>query len=461
MKTLSQLAVAATVSLFTALPAAALAVECVKPTGAGACYATIQEAVDAASAGETIAVYPGRYAGGVTVPVAKTGVKLVGMGATPAAVVVGGVTSWGFRVEAANVTVQNLTVAGVADGIFFSTPGGRITKVVVRGAAGYGIGVLGADAVIRDSVVTGTSDDGITTQFGAPYGENLLVTNTVVTQARGACLNLGGLNTRVVGSRIENCQQDAMYIDGEHALVEKNTIRGTQGGAIRIANSFGIVRGNRVAGAANYAIDVGGDNPVVRDNVVTDTVSTGFNVSCSDCSAAVVADNVADNVFGGTGFVISASNPGLLVQGNVARGCKWGINVAANGARIAGNSAVASGRQDAGITVSGTGNTVTGNLCRDNGNGGFLVMGTGHQLAANRATGNGGSGFVVAGVSIELVGNTASGNALRGILVDPAALSATLRRNTAVRNNPDFCDQGAGTILGTGVDANHFGTTCP
>lgn len=460
MKTLSKLAAITTISLFTAFTGAALAVECVRPTGAGTCYATIQEAVDSASAGETVNIYPGMYAGGVNIGTGKDGVKLVGMGTTPAAVVVGGSTSHGFVVDAANVTIRNITIAGVTDGIFVSMPGGRITKVVVRGADGFGIGVRGADAVIQDTEVIGTSNDGIVTQFGAPYGENLLVTNSVVSQTRGSGMNLGGLNTRVIGNRVENCQSDAIYIDADHALVEKNTIQGTQGSAIRVANNYATIKGNRVAGANNYAITTSGADPVVRDNVVTDSADVGFNVFCTTCSAAVVADNIADGIFGDTAIMLSGASPGLLVQGNVARNSKRGINVSATDARIVGNSAIASGREEAGIVVGGTGNTVSENLSRDNGNGGFRVAGTGHQLATNRALTNGGSGFVIVGASIELVGNAASGNALTGILVDPDATGTSLRRNAARRNNPDFCDQGTGTVLGTGADANRFATLC-
>src|SRR5512138_1948749 len=62
----------------------ALAVECVKPSGAGPCFPTIQEAVNHASENEVVQIYPGTYEEAVVVDTA--GVTLLGMGTTRAKV---------------------------------------------------------------------------------------------------------------------------------------------------------------------------------------------------------------------------------------------------------------------------------------------------------------------------------------------------------------------------------------
>jgi hypothetical protein len=470
MRGIKRLVLNAAVLALAAAPSAGGAVECVRPSGGGGCHATIQEAVDASSPGELIAIFPGTYAGGVNIPGTKAGVQLVGMGATPGSVLLTG-APYGFDVDAAGVTIKNLKIVGVNQGIFVSMPRGRIVNVVVLGASGYGIGILGADAVVRNCLVSATGQDGITSQFGSPYGENLQVLSTTVRQTGGAGLNLGGDGTAVIGSRVENVRQDAMYIDGLRALVRGSAVLGAGAAGIRIANSYGRVLGNQVEGvgsavvagvgaAASPAVDVSGADAILRDNVVRDPSRIGYLYFCGPCAAAAVTNNVAVNAFGDMPFRITAAAPGLLVGGNLARGCRGGMIFGGVGALIAGNSVLESGRDTPAFVINGTDDAVTDNLAVENGREGFAVTGAAMTLSRNRAVLNAGPGFLLNGTGTVFIANEARRNARGGILLEAGSSGATLRRNVALGNFPDFCDSGSGTVLGSGPQANIFGTSC-
>ena len=76
---------------------------------ASGCYSTIQAAVDAAHGGDSIAIGPGTYAGGVTIDVS---VRLAGAG--PATRISGGgpVVTIGSATSKPTVTIANVTITG-------------------------------------------------------------------------------------------------------------------------------------------------------------------------------------------------------------------------------------------------------------------------------------------------------------------------------------------------------------
>lgn len=162
---------ALTVGLLWA-PGSAVAVSVLRVCAHGCAYTQIQPAVDAAAAGDTVAVGPGTYAGGIVIAKDLT-VSGAGAGVT---VISGGgpvITVSARRVLIGAVTVTGGNAPGDGGGIL-NTGTLTVTGVTIRGntAAGKGGGIAddGPDAlgapvrslVLRNDTVTGniSSADG-------------------------------------------------------------------------------------------------------------------------------------------------------------------------------------------------------------------------------------------------------------------------------------------------------------
>ncbi len=222
--------IAATIAAILAAGSSAATTLCV---GGNSCYPTLQAALSAAHDGDTIALAPGTFAGGVTVDVSVT---IQGAGANRTTIKGGGpVLTIGTFLGATEPTVaiRGVTITG---GDNSSSPdqtvaqGGGIWIPVAANQA------TGATVTIADSVITGNTvatamtapagafcgplvcgfDDG----GGIDNGGNLVVTNTQVTN------NLvGGPNAVASGDSaggIVNRSQASLAL--RHSIVSGNRV---------------------------------------------------------------------------------------------------------------------------------------------------------------------------------------------------------------------------------------------
>ncbi len=441
---------------------AALADQCVRPAGALGCWATIQEAADAAAPGELVAVYPGTYA--ETVVLGADGMRLVGKGAAPGEVVIdgGGVLGAVMQLVAEGIVVRNLSVRNGNTGILVTDPGCRAIDVHVEQALVNGIQVdPGATGVsVVGSLVSGAGNRGLMVE-----GPGVEVRNTTVQGVPGLAIEILADSALVVGTKVYSV-----------------------GGGISLSSSGAVLRNNTVSESLGVGISVVGDGAVVEDNFVTWIDGTGFRVNgdgflfsgntlqgadtgikidCIACTSGLIAGNKALNVYFCPGFTIDADAPGVVVRGNVSSySYNEGFLVNAPGVVLVGNRALYNGQAgQSGFDVVGDGVFLRGNLALGNRIHGFRVSGTGAVLRGNRATRNLQRGFQLDSLGLPndaalLVNNVALSNLAEGILVDTGVTGAVLKRNVARGNDPDFCDHGTGTVLGTGRAANRFGTVC-
>src|SRR3954470_22958718 len=122
------------------------------------CYATIQAAVNAARDGDTVAVAPGRYAGGITI---DKSIRLAGAGARSTVIKGGGPVLRIGAFEAPDpptVTISGVTITG---GLTTSDPTseryGKHGVVAFGGGIEVGFaadGGPGAALTVKDSVIT-------------------------------------------------------------------------------------------------------------------------------------------------------------------------------------------------------------------------------------------------------------------------------------------------------------------
>lgn len=475
MNNLSKLVpgVLATFAVVVALalaPDPAAATECARKGGGGGCYPTIQEAVDAASPGETVNIFPGTYheAVGVTTP----GLKLVGKGSKPTAVRIDGsrLSAIGIDIRGVNdVLVKNLTVRGTAgQGILSAGNGVTVSRVKVFASGGPCVQLIGENNRVLGTAVRGCGGPGI--QIDGTGG---LVSSSSVAIA-GDGIYVQGDNGRVVSSRVSQVTS-GIRVDGPNGEVRSNRVDLTTGPGIMVdGNSTPVnVVGNTVLDASAPGIMVVGLSGVgaavgeVSGNVVTGAMGDGISVECSSsCDGSSVADNRVSRVRYGSGIHVTAGAAGLLVRNNLAvSNPAFGFMFDGIGLKVLGNTAKGNGigyRGLSGFMINGIGHEVRQNVAIGNVSDGIQLEGTGFvAVKDNIAQGNYGNGIVVGGGSsgMPLTGNTARGNYVLGIHVESGAVGTTLTSCTAKSNNGyDFCDQAASTIIGAG---NSFSTTCP
>ncbi len=170
---LSTLALIMPLLLALASPVSA-ATLCVKPGGPGACYASIQAAVDAANDGDVIDVYPGTYNESVVldnmnVPGALT-VRTVNAsgGYEPHTATVDGGAS-GDALRTNGILPGDLTIEGFVvlsdndDGIDVAVNSAVVIRdVIANGTGSYGVGVQGAsgNVTIEDCTANDNADNG-------------------------------------------------------------------------------------------------------------------------------------------------------------------------------------------------------------------------------------------------------------------------------------------------------------
>ncbi len=436
--------------------------ECVRPAGALGCWATIQEAVDAASPGERIAVHPGTYLEVLVVPADR--VQLVGVGSVPDEVVVdGGGAATVVSVGGARVLLKNLTVRNGGNGIEFSGPRGRAVNVRVLQLATNGIVLAPAaeHTVVRNSLVSGAGDRGILVE--APRA---VLSGNLVRRTAGVAIEVLADFPKVLGNR--TCTVGAgIRLSATGAVVRRNQVWATAGEGIGVSGDRAKIAQNRLIWVDGTGLRAYGDRLAVRQNLVRGGDGC-VKIHCLGCTSSLVEGNVGQNIYACAGFTLDADAPGLVARRNLAADCfDEGFHVRGPGVVLVGNEALFNGQSGAcGFDVVGDGVVLRGNLSTGNLLGGFRIGGGNLVLRGNRALENLGTGFELDSLELPtadalLVRNVARCNLGEGIALDAGVTGAHLLRNTALSNETDFCDRGFGTVLGTGGLSNRFGTVCP
>ena len=338
----------------------------------GGCYPTIQAAVNAAHAGDTITIGTGTFAGGVTI---TKSLSLHGSGAA-STVIRGGdhvltIGAYGAASEP-TVSISGVTVTG---GLARSSP----VSVPLFGkagawAAGGGIEIPpgahladGATVTISDSVITGNRANpstsipsGISCPGGFPQGQcpfapangggidswgALTLIRTAVTgNSAGAAPGQPGTTSDANGAGIYS-RQGGLTLD--HAIVSGNRAMATSP-AGRFAEGGGIWAGVPDFGPGT---DSGRETLVIKDSVISGNTSS------------LSTDLPAE--FGGQVQNLVANTGGVLVAGRTQTTTVENTVISKNTA-IATDPNGEGGALDAGMNVTGgaldlSGSVVSGN----------------------------------------------------------------------------------------------------
>jgi hypothetical protein len=331
---------------------------CVDATKPG-CFAQLQPALDAAGAGDTIAIGPGTFAGGITI---LKSVQLVGVAAGATVIRGGGpVVTVGDGVSNQTVSISRVTITG---GLNDSSPGPAF-------AAGGGMRIeSGATVAIADSVITGNgAAPKATFDEPAPCGSvpfaqcafaigggvdnsgTLTVTDTRISDN---VVGSAGITSYAAGGGIDNHPQGTVtlrhsFVTGNRVAVSAPNGRNTDGGGIvslgvlTVENS--VISGNSSEVDASvpsvFPVDVaeanggglylaGGSSTTITGSRITGNSVRGSNTAGdveaesggidSDGSLILTGSSVENNtalaiVPASSGFLAEADGAGIQVQG--------------------------------------------------------------------------------------------------------------------------------------------------
>jgi parallel beta-helix repeat protein len=365
--------IAATITAQT-LTVAEIVTKVVATTGGD--YATVSDALAAASNNWSIRVKPGSYTEGGVTGLALSNVSVVAD--DPYA------TTLSFGANNMNVSgIANFTMTGVA--VTFTT--------------GY-LNLSGNYSVMRNCRITRTSNN----------NANNMTFNGTGLQVTDCYLNYQGSSTAV-----------GFAYSGGNFQVWNNNVwevapaydNGGAQGTIRFAGAYTTVTGNifsTLSNATKNLISIEGGNIVFSSNSMND----GFgNTNCAKMIVVTSASNVVSgNVIQGSALGISVQGSGTdsVISNNQLNATKVGILISATtNARnsICNNVLYGTGTAVTGsIGISATGNhcTIVGNSVQNHKDGIIIQTGATKNNASANVVLNNGTNFTDSGTSTEVAG---------------------------------------------------------
>lgn len=459
------------------------------------CYRTVQAAVDAARAGDTVRIRRGTFAGGVSI---RASIHLVGAGAAVTTIRGGGpvltIGTFG-AVGEPTVSIEGVTITG---GLTRSSPESR--KLVGKsGALAFGGGIEvppavrfkdGATVTITDSVITGnraspsaTVPSGLPCKVACPFA--LAGGGGIDNWGRLTLSNVIVSHNRAGGSLASDADAGGIYTPQGHLTLRHSVVtdnraiasrpygRFAEGGGVDISSTPFFLRprrqistltidasritGNAVklnegfpsdveAHANTGGVLIAGDDDCTKptSGCVRATIRTSL-ISSNTATASNVAGDA--NGFGG-GIIVDGS---LVLDTSIVRNNRVRVTVPA------GSTAGASG-DSGGIGMGGYA-TITDSRLIGNAVSVRAPAGVASAMFAAISAGNGSFATTIKHSHISrnhLAASTASGSAIaQGAGIGhlggaPFVLQdTTVARNIATGNGPNGTDQGGGIWNGS------------
>ena len=464
-----------TLSLSLTITAVALALlgrpvraadQCVAPSGAGGCQATIQTAVNAAGSGDTIRVVAGTYTENISI---NKGVILLGgfddtslTSRTPRSSIIRGT---------GNGSVINISNSGPVIVEGFTITGGDAT---VNGGIGGGMAIFDSPVTIRNNLIegnVGSRASGVSAQGGAIFGQGssdiIIEDNTIQNNIGNAA---GG---KAVGGGIELENVTAVTLTNNSILQNTAVISGARGkgGGISADNVQRLVlRSNRVmsntalvtgfstdspqnvnaqgGGIAVNGADDGNDLLLLEDNIIVGNTAV---------QTATVSGNDASGSSEGGGVWVSGISSTQIISNEVR------ANMAADSLSVSGSSGWGGSSSGGGIYITNSdGVTLIDNVIQDN-------IATDEHTVSEVVAGNDGGGLSLQNVKNSVIndnliaGNTAvvtgnfTNNSAENYFVSGGGLGVGCwnRINCwlSIKNNQIINNQAAKIVTSSGTGA--------
>lgn len=354
-------------------------------------FATIQEAINASAAGDTVLVSAGVYEENLEVVNAQHGLTLRGLGKVVLDARPNGAagTGPGMNVGVDDVRIENFTVRhGLGDmyggGVAVFGANARLKNLVVLSCERAGIRVEGPFARIENCRVFGCRDMGIEV-----VGDDALITKCQVRQCDNTGIDVTGNRATISKTVVKNIEDDSgIVVTGAQAKIISNTVLDPDGDAIDVAGDEFEIRGNTVrSGQDTSGIRItSGLNGLIANNTCIDCHESGIEIAFGASLHEVSKNKVLR--CGAEG------DPGILVSGAFCN--------------VFGN--VVSESVSSGIHVGGNFNIVKGNKISNTFGDGIFVQGSGTKLDGNVVKGCNAEGLENTAAMTEATNNVFKGN---------------------------------------------------
>jgi parallel beta-helix repeat protein len=357
--------------------------ECPSPVGP-----SIQAAINAAGAGDTIYVCPGSYPENVSI---DKDITLLGPQ---------------FRVPA---TATNRTAASA--------------EATIAPASGNGItyGGAGTSGTVSGFTITG-SGTGI---FAINGGSGYAWTNNVIT-ASTAGMNMRADDTKITGNRISgaanNNGQGGVFLTqgpsndltvANNAFMGNGTDVNTTGSGGTAKSSGLVITNNTSTGSGNLVSLFLTDGAKISDNTITNSTGTAFFVDGGNVGTTISGNTISGgNATGiriGNSFYQSEANSKITVRGNTVTTRSNGIQVIVSAGDLPSS-------------------TISNNVVRNSTNNGiWLAGGAGITVSGNRALDSGATDCVDETTGSGTAGTANSWTGDTGRTSDPAGLCTAIK----------------------------------
>ncbi|WP_148266540.1 NosD domain-containing protein [Methanocella arvoryzae] len=336
------------VSLLSFVPSAAVAKTIT--VGSGGSYTSIQSAINAASAGDTIVVNSGTYSESITL---NKNIILQGSGSPVLSP--GGKN--GITVTASGATVQGFTIKGAKHGILVSGASNVVVKGnTVTGGSGDGIRLTGANYATVSGNTLNSNYFGIEMfdTKGATISGNSLSTNHEIDIYMERVSD-GTIKGNNVGANAGANNQGGDGIGmryGTNMLIDGNTV-GKHYYGIKVYYSNKTTVSNNVVkdSGCNIRFDFDSTNCVARGNTVSNGIE-GILINSSASYITVEGNKLFDNRQ--AIYILKCNNH--VIQGNTAYSNTYGVRAqSTSGNKIIGNDFV---DNTYGVYLSGSNNQV-------------------------------------------------------------------------------------------------------
>ncbi|WP_076609809.1 right-handed parallel beta-helix repeat-containing protein [Natronorubrum thiooxidans] len=424
---------------------------------------SIQDAIDAASPGETICVGDGTYQEALFID--KDDLTLIASdGSQPVLDGSDGVFGHGIHVSGATgVTIDGVVVQGFEE---------------INGLSGIGIYLQDAhEATVRNTEVR-NNDGGILNWNG---DDVTIESNTLTNNAQGKVSNAfnnvhGGIHlSGSSGNTIENNDASGnhetnIYVrNSDDATVRGNTVtdapQGQQGSIYVYGSTNALIEANTVTDNVGGDLRRGiglrtADGPTVTDNHLEGNQGTALHVRSSN-DVSVSGNTITNNQ--NTGLFVTGSATNTVLEGNTVDGNDGhGIRVQSDGVIVRDNDILEN--ELSGVSVSEAREVIVrSNVIADSDNSGVAVFGSTSTAArnglieGNTVSGSGGDGIWISGPrdvtvrgndvttssehgihaidaeSVVIDENDVSGSQRSGIKTD-GAVNVTVTKNTVTAN---------------------------